>query len=84
MWIILIVFMPKEEYHKYLKVNSHHNLYIIQKPIDIRKIGINEKCEIKCWIILEDEQNEKSIYFIQLFFKAATIGKHNSPFFHNF
>ena len=40
---------------------------------------MNEKLNIKCINILKGEQPEKTNYFLQLFYKAATNGKDNSP-----
>jgi hypothetical protein len=39
---------------------------------------MNENFDIKCTNILKGEQPEKTNYFLQLFFKAATNGKDNS------
>jgi hypothetical protein len=40
---------------------------------------MNENFEIKCTNILKGEQPDKTNYFLQLFYKAATNGKDNSP-----
>ena len=73
------LFTAEEEDHKYFEVDAHHKLDILQKAIDITKIVMNENFEIKCTNILKGEQPDKTNYFLQLFYKAATNGKDNSP-----
>ena len=72
------LFTPEEEDHKYFESDAHHKLDILQKAIDITKIVMNENFEIKCTNILKGEQPEKTNYFLQMFYKAATNGKDNS------
>ena len=72
------LYTPEEEDHKYFESDAHHKLDILQKAIDITKIVMNENFEIKCTNILKGEQPEKTNYFLQMFFKAATNGKDNS------
>ena len=72
------LFTPEEEDHKYFEADAHHKLDILQKAIDITKIVMNENFDIKCTNILKGEQPEKTNYFLQLFYKAATNGKDNS------
>ena len=72
------LFTAEEEDHKYFESDAHHKLDILQKAIDITKIVMNENFDIKCTNILKGEQPEKTNYFLQLFFKAATNGKDNS------
>ena len=73
------LFTAEEEDHKYFEADAHHKLDILQKAIDITKIVNNENFEIKCTNILKGEQPDKTNYFLQLFYKAATNGKDNSP-----
>ena len=73
------LFNAEEEDHKYFEADAHHKLDILQKAIDITKIVMNENFEIKCTNILKGEQPDKTNYFLQLFYKAATNGKDNSP-----
>ena len=73
------LFTAEEEDHKYFEADAHHKLDILQKAIDITKIVMNENFEIKCTNILKGEQPDKTNYFLQLFYKAATNGKDNSP-----
>ena len=73
------LFTAEEEDHKYFESDAHHKLDILQKAIDITKIVMNENFEIKCTNILKGEQPDKTNYFLQLFYKAATNGKDNSP-----
>jgi TRAF3-interacting protein 1 len=72
------LYTPEEEDHKYFESDAHHKLDILQKAIDITKIVMNENFDIKCTNILKGEQPEKTNYFLQLFYKAATNGKDNS------
>jgi TRAF3-interacting protein 1 len=72
------LFTAEEEDHKYFESDARHKLDILQKAIDITKIVMNENFDIKCTNILKGEQPEKTNYFLQLFFKAATNGKDNS------
>ena len=65
--------------HKYFEADPHHKIGILQKVIDITKIVMNENFDIKTTNILKGEQPEKTNYFLQLFYKAATNGKDNSP-----
>ena len=73
------LYTPEEEDHKYFESDAHHKLDILQKAIDITKIVMNENFDIKCTNILKGEQPEKTNYFLQLFYKAATNGKDNTP-----
>ena len=73
------LFTAEEEDHKYFESDAHHKLDILQKAIDITKIVMNENFDIKCTNILKGEQPEKTNYFLQMFYKAATNGKDNSP-----
>ena len=61
--------------HKYFEADPHHKLAILQKVIDITKIVMNENFEIKTTNILKGEQPEKTNYFLQMFYKAATNGR---------
>ena len=72
------LYTPEEEDHKYFESDAHHKLDILQKAIDITKIVMNENFDIKCTNILKGEQPDKTNYFLQLFYKAATNGKDNS------
>jgi chromosome segregation ATPase len=72
------LYTPEEEEHKYFESDAHHKLDILQKAIDITKIVMNENFDIKCTNILKGEQPEKTNYFLQMFYKAATNGKDNS------
>ena len=72
------LYTSEEEDHKYFEADAHHKLDILQKAIDITKIVMNENFDIKCTNILKGEQPEKTNYFLQLFYKAATNGKDNS------
>ena len=72
------LYTPEEEEHKYFESDAHHKLDILQKAIDITKIVKNENFDIKCTNILKGEQPEKTNYFLQMFYKAATNGKDNS------
>ena len=65
--------------HKYFEADPHHKLAILQKVVDITKIVINENFEIKCTNILKGEQPDKTNHFLQMFYKAATNGKDNTP-----
>jgi TRAF3-interacting protein 1 len=65
--------------HKYFEADPHHKLAILQKVVDITKIVVNENFEIKCTNILKGEQPDKTNYFLQMFYKAATNGKDNTP-----
>ena len=78
------LFTAEEEDHKYFEADAHHKLDILQKAIDITKIVMNENFEIKCTNILKGEQPDKTNYFLQLFYKAATNGKDNSPLIQNY
>ena len=40
---------------------------------------MNENLDIKCINFLKGEKPEKTIYFLQLLYKAFTNGKDNSP-----
>jgi TRAF3-interacting protein 1 len=73
------LYTPEEEDHKYFESDAHHKLEILQKAIDITKIVMNENFDIKCTNILKGEQPDKTNYFLQMFYKAATNGKDNSP-----
>ena len=73
------LYTAEEEDHKYFESDAHHKLDILQKAIDITKIVMNENFDIKCTNILKGEQPEKTNYFLQLFYKAATNGKDNTP-----
>ena len=73
------LYTAEEEDHKYFESDAHHKLDILQKAIDITKIVMNENFEIKCTNILKGEQPDKTNYFLQMFYKAATNGKDNSP-----
>ena len=73
------LYTSEEEDHKYFESDAHHKLDILQKAIDITKIVMNENFEIKCTNILKGEQPDKTNYFLQMFYKAATNGKDNSP-----
>ena len=73
------LYTPEEEDHKYFESDAHHKLDILQKAIDITKIVMNENFDIKCTNILKGEQPEKTNYFLQLFYKAATNGKDSTP-----
>ena len=65
--------------HKYFEADPHHKLAILQKVIDITKIVVNENFDIKCTNILKGEQPDKTNHFLQMFYKAATNGKDNTP-----
>ena len=65
--------------HKYFEADPHHKLAILQKVIDITRIVMSENFDIKTTNILKGEQPEKTNYFLQMFYKAATNGKDNSP-----
>ena len=73
------LFTSEEEGHKYFEADAHHKLDIIQKAIDITKIVMNENFDIKWTNILKCEQPEETNYFLQLFCKAATNEKDNTP-----
>lgn len=73
------LFTEEEENPKYFESDPHHKLDILQKVIDITKIVMEENFDIKCTNILKGEQPDKTNYFLQLFFKAATNGKDNTP-----
>ena len=73
------LYTEEEQDHKYFEADAHHKLAILQKAIDITKIVMNEDFDIKCTNILKGEQPEKTNHFLQLFYKAATNGKDNSP-----
>ena len=73
------LYTAEEQDHKYFESDAHHKLEILQKAIDITKIVMNENFEIKCTNILKGEQPDKTNYFLQLFYKAATNGKDNTP-----
>ena len=65
--------------HKYFEADPHHKLAILQKVIDITRIVMNENFDIKTTNILKGEQPDKTNYFLQMFYKAATNGKDNTP-----
>ena len=65
--------------HKYFEADPHHKIAILQKVVDITKIVVNENFEIKCTNILKGEQPDKTNHFLQMFYKAATNGKDNTP-----
>ena len=69
----------KEMDHKYFEADPHHKLAILQKVIDITRIVMNENFDIKTTNILKGEQPDKTNYFLQMFYKAATNGKDNTP-----
>ena len=73
------LYTAEEQDHKYFESDAHHKLEILQKAIDITKIVMNENFEIKCTNILKGEQPDKTNYFLQMFYKAATNGKDNTP-----
>lgn len=73
------LFTPEEEDHKYFEADARHKMDILQKVIDITKIVMNENFDIKCTNILKGEQPDKTNYFLQLFYAAATNGKDNTP-----
>ena len=65
--------------HKYFEADPHHKLAILQKVIDITKIVMSDNFDIKTTNILKGEQPDKTNYFLQMFYKAATNGKDNTP-----
>ena len=65
--------------HKYFEADPHHKLAILQKVVDITRIVVNENFDIKCSNILKGEQPDKTNYFLQMFYKAATNGNDNTP-----
>ena len=65
---------------KFFEADPRNKLEIFQKVIEISKIVTNENFEIKCTNILKGEEPDKTNYFLQMFFKAATNGKDNSKF----
>ena len=65
--------------HKYFEADPHHKLAILQKVIDITRIVMSENFDIKTTNILKGEQPDKTNYFLQMFYKAATNGKDNTP-----
>jgi TRAF3-interacting protein 1 len=65
--------------HKYFEADPRNKLAILQKVIDITKIVMNDNFEIKTTNILKGDQPEKTNYFLQMFYKAATNGKDNTP-----
>ena len=74
------IFTPQEEDPKYFEKDARHKLDILQKVIDITKIVTNENFEIKCSNILKGEEPNKTNYFLQKFYEAATNGNDNSKF----
>ena len=69
------LFTIEEETDKYFESDVHHKLDILQKVIDITKIANNENFYIKCTNILKGTECERTNYFLQSFYKAATSGK---------
>ena len=65
--------------HKYFEADPYHKLAILQKVVDITRIVVNENFDIKCSNILKGEQPDKTNYFLQMFYKAATNGNDNTP-----
>jgi TRAF3-interacting protein 1 len=74
------IFTPQEEDPKYFEKDARHKMDILQKVIDITKIVTNENFEIKCSNILKGEEPNKTNYFLQKFYEAATNGNDNSKF----
>ena len=74
------LFTSQEEDVKFFESDARHKLEILQKVIDITKIVTNENFEIKCSNILKGEEPNKTNYFLQKFYEAATNGNDNSKF----
>ena len=74
------LFTDEEMDPKFFEADPRNKLEIFQKVIEISKIVTNENFEIKCTNILKGEEPDKTNYFLQMFFKAATNGKDNSKF----
>jgi len=74
------LFTDDEMNVKYFESDAKHKVEILQKVIDITKIVTGENFEIKCTDILKGANPEKTNYFLQLFYNAATNGKDNSKF----
>ena len=74
------LFTDEEMDPKFFESDPRNKIEIFQKVIDISKIVTNENFEIKCTNILKGEEPDKTNYFLQMFFKAATNGKDNSKF----
>ena len=74
------LFTDEEMDPKFFESDPRNKIEIFQKVIDISKIVTNENFEIKCTNILKGEEPDKTNYFLQMFFKAATDGKDNSKF----
>ena len=55
------------------------NLQEEEHKFDITKIVMKENFDIKSTNILKGEQPERTLYFLQLLYKAAKNGKDNSP-----
>ena len=69
------LFTAKEEDKKYFESDPHNKKAIINKVIDITKIVMNFQFDIKCSDILKGIEVEKTNFFLQLFYKAATTTK---------
>ena len=69
------IFSEDELNVKYFDENPQNKVEIFQKAIDITKIVLNEKFEIKAKNILRGDEADKTNYFLQCFGKAATSGK---------
>ena len=74
------LFTDEEMDPTFFESDPRNKIEIFQKVIDISKIVTNENFEIKCTNILKGEEPDKTNYFLQMFFKAATNGKDNSKF----
>ena len=74
------LFTDEEMDPKFFESDPRNKIEIFQKVIDISKIVTNENFEIKCTNSLKGEEPDKTNYFLQMFFKAATNGKDNSTF----
>jgi TRAF3-interacting protein 1 len=73
---------------KFFDESPHNKIEIFQKTIEITKIVLNEQFEIKTTNICKYEYNsivkgdepEKTNFFLQAFYRAATTGKDQSKF----
>ena len=69
----------QEMSQKYFMADSHHKYIILDKVINFTEMVFDENFEIKIINILFGEQPDKTNYFLQKFYKAATNGKDYTP-----
>ena len=72
------LFTAEEMDPKFFEKDPNNKKDILQKAIDITKVVVNENFEIKCTNILRGSEPDKTNYFLQKFYAAATNGKDNS------